>query len=145
MKTIYLTADHEGLELKNLVKEHLSDQSDIELIDLTPEGAEDFIDSTQLIVEALDYGKSEHLGIAFDAYGVGSFMAANKHKGMIVAEISDERSAYMTREHNNTKLITLGNEILGHQLALNIVDEFIRANYDGGRHQVRVDMLNEMC
>ncbi|WP_282920435.1 galactose-6-phosphate isomerase subunit LacA [Ignavigranum ruoffiae] len=140
---VYLTSDLAGLELKNYVKDHIQDQFDV--IDLTEQGAEDFVDAAVKMVEALDYGKSEDLGIAFDAYGVGSFIAANKHQGMIVAEVSDERSAYMTRQHNNTKLITLGQEIVGKGLALKIVNEFLNADYDGGRHQVRVDMLNEMC
>lgn len=140
---VYLASDKDGLALKNLIKDHIA--SRYEVVDLTEEGAEDFVNSSLKIVEALDYGRSEDLGIAFDAYGAGSFMASTKHKGMIVAEISDERSAYMTREHNNTKLITIGSEIVGNGLAKNIVDEFLNASYDGGRHQVRVDMLNEMC
>ena len=107
---VYLTSDLAGLELKNYVKDHIQDQFDV--IDLTEQGAEDFVEAAVKMVEALEHGKSEDLGIAFDAYGVGSFIAANKHQGMIVAEVSDERSAYMTRQHNNTKLINLieGNE-----------------------------------
>ena len=85
------------------------------------------------------------LGIAFDGYGAGSFMAAGKVKGMVCAEISDERSAYMTREHNNARMLAVGSHILGDQLALNIVDQFLAARYAGGRHQVRVDMLNAMA
>lgn len=72
-------------------------------------------------------------------------MTACKIKGMIAAEISEERSAYMTRQHNNAKAICLGNDILGKGLAKNVVKEFLAAEYDGGRHQVRVDMLNCMC
>lgn len=140
---VYLTSDKEGLELKNFIKNHISES--YEVVDLAADGFDDFVDASTAIVEALNYGKSQDLGIAFDAYGVGSFMTSSKFKGMIVAEISDERSAYMTRQHNNTKLITLGNEIVGKGLAANIVDEFLKASYDGGRHQVRVDMLNEMC
>ena len=57
------------------------------------------------------------MGIAIDAYGAGSFIVATKIKGMIAAEVSDERSAYMTRGHNNSKMITLGSEIVGDTLA----------------------------
>ena len=87
----------------------------------------------------------KNLGIAIDAYGAGSFMVATKVKGMIAAEVSDERSAYMTRGHNNARIITLGAEIVGDELAKNIVKDFVEAKYDGGRHQIRVDMLNKMC
>ncbi|MFS0953002.1 RpiB/LacA/LacB family sugar-phosphate isomerase, partial [Enterococcus thailandicus] len=80
-----------------------------------------------------------------DGYGVGSFISATKVKGMIAAVVSDERSAYMTREHNNSRMIALGSKIVGEELALSIVKEFLQATYAGGRHQVRVDMLNKMA
>ncbi|CRG03719.1 galactose-6-phosphate isomerase%2C LacA subunit [Streptococcus pneumoniae] len=72
-------------------------------------------------------------------------MTATKIKGMIAAEVSDERSAYMTRGHNNSKMITMGSEIVGDTLAKNVVKGFVNGHYDGGRHQIRVDMLNKMC
>lgn len=80
-----------------------------------------------------------------DAYGAGPFMVATKIKGMIAAEVSDERSAYMTRAHNNARIITVGSEIVGPGVAKNIAKGFVEGDYDGGRHQIRVDMLNKMC
>ena len=62
-----------------------------------------------------------------------------------LAEVSDERSAYMTRGHNNSRMITMGAEIVGDELAKNIAKGFVNGKYDGGRHQIRVDMLNKMC
>ena len=64
---------------------------------------------------------------------------------MIAAEVSDERSAYMTRSHNNARMITMGAEIVGDTLAKNVAKEFVNGHYYGGRHQIRVDMLNKMC
>ena len=84
-------------------------------------------------------------GILVDAYGSGSFMVASKHKFIVCAQIGDEHSARMTREHNNTTIITIGVLITGEQLALSIVDAFLSAEYAGGRHQIRVDMLNKLC
>ena len=75
----------------------------------------------------------------------GPFMVATKIKGMVAAEVSDERSAYMTRGHNNSRMITMGAEIVGEGLAKNIAKGFVNGKYDGGRHQIRVDMLNKMC
>ncbi len=69
----------------------------------------------------------------------------NSVKGMVAAEVSDERSAYMTRGHNNSRMITVGAEIVGDELAKNIAKGFVNGKYDGGRHQIRVDMLNKMC
>jgi galactose-6-phosphate isomerase len=74
-----------------------------------------------------------------------SSISATKIKGMIAAEVSDERSAYMTRAHNNTRIITVGSEIVGPGVAKNIAKGFVEGDYDGGRHQIRVDMLNKMC
>ncbi|PTF84911.1 RpiB/LacA/LacB family sugar-phosphate isomerase, partial [Staphylococcus chromogenes] len=53
--------------------------------------------------------------------------------------------AYMTRSHNNSKMITMGSALVGEKLAINIVKGFVEGKYDGGRHQIRVDMLNKMC
>ncbi|EUJ31376.1 galactose-6-phosphate isomerase subunit LacA [Listeria floridensis FSL S10-1187] len=113
-------------------------------MDQTPDGAADFISSSLAVANEV-LNEDGSLGIAIDGYGAGSFIAATKVKGMIAAEVSDERSAYMTREHNNSKMITLGSLIVGKELAKNIVHEFLAAHYDGGRHQVRVDMLNKMA
>ena len=65
----------------------------------------------------------DNLGIVIDAYGAGPFMVATKIKGMVAAEVSDERSAYMTRGHNNSRMITMGAQIVGDQLAKNIAKD----------------------
>ncbi|RLK63460.1 galactose-6-phosphate isomerase subunit LacA [Atopobacter sp. AH10] len=140
---VYLGSDQDGMELKNVIKSYLTENG-YEVIDKSETASEDFVESTKAVCQELLKDDSAR-GILFDKYGAGSFMTACKIKGMIAAEISEERSAYMTREHNNAKAICLGNEILGKGLAKNVVKEFLAANYDGGRHQVRVDMLNAMC
>ncbi|MGO2696649.1 galactose-6-phosphate isomerase subunit LacA [Bavariicoccus seileri] len=142
-KRVVIGTDNGGLELKEFIKDYLLAEG-FEVVDKTPEPATDFVESSLAVAQEL-LKDDDSLGIAFDAYGAGSFMTATKIKGMIVAEVSEERSAYMTREHNNARMITLGNEIVGKGLAKNIVKEFLSAHYDGGRHQIRVDMLNKMC
>lgn len=140
--SVVIGADAHGSRLKEVIKEYLIDLGK-EVIDVT-DTEKDFVDNTLNVVSEVN--KSEdNLGIMIDAYGAGPFMVATKVKGMIAAEVSDERSAYMTREHNNSRMITMGSEIVGDTLAKNIAREFISAHYDGGRHQIRVDMLNKMC
>ena len=139
---VVIGADKEGMELKNMIKCYLL-ENNFEVIDKSEEASEDFVESTVAITKDVLENKGS-LGIAFDGYGAGSFMVATKIKGIIAAEVSDERSAYMTREHNNSSIITIGSKIVGSELALNIVKEFLEASYDGGRHQIRVDMLNKM-
>ncbi|HHK5582647.1 TPA: galactose-6-phosphate isomerase subunit LacA, partial [Streptococcus mutans] len=126
-----------------VIKTFLKDNNH-EVLDVTERKDLDFVDSTLAVVHEVQKN-DKNLGIAIDAYGAGSFMVATKVKGMIAAEVSDERSAYMTRGHNNARIITLGAEIVGDELAKNIVKDFVEAKYDGGRHQIRVDMLNKMC
>ena len=72
-------------------------------------------------------------------------MAATRVKGMVAANISDERSAYMTREHNNARMVCMGSEVVGDEVAKRIAREFLSADYAAGRHQIRVDMLNKMA
>lgn len=141
--TIIIGSDVDGKRLKDLIKTYLVEKN-FDILAVT-EGKElDFVDSTLAIAKEVQKN-DDNLGIAIDAFGVGSFMTATKIKGMIAAEVSDERSAYMTRGHNNSKMITMGSEIVGDTLAKNVVKGFVNGHYDGGRHQIRVDMLNKMC
>ena len=139
---IIIGADVAGNKLKDVVKDFLIGEN-FEVVDVTKEG-QDFVDVT-LAVAAEVNKQDENLGIVIDAYGAGPFMVATKIKGMVAAEVSDERSAYMTRGHNNSRMITMGAEIVGEGLAKNIAKGFVNGKYDGGRHQIRVDMLNKMC
>ena len=139
---IVIGADAAGSKLKDVVKDFLVGEN-FEVVDVTKEG-QDFVDVT-LAVAAEVNKQEENLGIVIDAYGAGPFMVATKIKGMVAAEVSDARSAYMTRGHTNSRMITMGAEIVGEGLAKNIAKGFVNGKYDGGRHQIRVDMLNKMC
>ena len=139
---IIIGADAAGNKLKDVVKDFLIGEN-FEVVDVTKEG-QDFVDVT-LAVAAEVNKEEQNLGLVIDAYGAGPFMVATKIKGMVAAEVSDERSAYMTRGHNNSRMITMGAEIVGEGLAKNIAKGFVNGKYDGGRHQIRVDMLNKMC
>lgn len=139
--TILIASDPAGIQLKDKIVQFLSEKK-VAIQDLGV--GEDFVQATVAVVDGVRKS-DDHFGIVIDAYGVGPFMVATKIKGMIAAVVSDERSAYMTRSHNNSKVITLGAEILGETLAKQIVQGFLDGEYDGGRHQIRVDMLNKLC
>jgi len=140
MKVI-LGSDVDGNELKDYIKNYLLENG-YDVIDKSEN--KDFVETTYAVAQTV-LADDDSLGIVFDAYGAGSFMVATKIKGMVAAEVSDERSAYMTRGHNNSRIITIGSKIVGIEVAKNIVKGFLTAGYDGGRHQIRVDMLNKMC
>jgi len=139
---IVVGADLKGTRLKDVVKNFLVEEG-FEVIDVTKDG-QDFVDVTLAVASEVNKDE-QNLGIVIDAYGAGLFMLATKIKGIVAAEVSDERSAYMTRGHNNSRMITVGAEIVGDELAKNIAKGFVNGKYDGGRHQIRVDMLNKMC
>ena len=140
--SVIIGADAAGIRLKEVVKEYLEAEG-FQVVDVTEEG-QDFVDVTLTVAKEVKQAE-DNLGIVIDAYGAGPFMVATKIKGMVAAEVSDERSAYMTRGHNNSRMITMGAQIVGDQLAKNIAKGFVNGKYDGGRHQIRVDMLNKMC
>lgn len=140
---VVLGSDVEGMSLKEIIKDVLIADGH-EVVDYSTEPAADFIDSALAVARDL-LEHEDSLGFAFDGYGVGSYMAATRVKGMVAANISDERSAYMTREHNNARMVCMGPKVVGTELALRIVDEFLAADYAAGRHQIRVDMLNKMA
>ena len=140
---IAMGSDSKGFELKEDIKSYLVGLGyDIE--DATPEKEIDFYDATTQVVKLVEENKVEK-GIMIDEYGAGPFMVANKHKGIVCANTFDEHSAFMTRGHNGANMITIGAGIVGPVLAERIAETFAKADYDGGRHQVRVDMLNKMC
>ena len=140
--SVIIGADAAGIRLKEVVKEYLEAEG-FQVVDMTEEG-QDFVDVTLAVAKEVKQAE-DNLGIVIDAYGAGPFMVATKIKGMVAAEVSDERSAYMTRGHNNSRMITMGAQIVGDQLAKNIAKGFVNGKYDGGRHQIRVDMLDKMC
>ena len=140
--SVIIGADAAGIRLKEVVKEYLEAEG-FQVVDVTEEG-QDFVDVTLAVAKEVKQAE-DNLGIVIDAYGAGPFMVATKIKGMVAAEVSDERSAYMTRGHNNSRMITMGAQLVGDQLAKNIAKGFVNGKYDGGRHQIRVDMLNKMC
>lgn len=140
---IVIGSDAEGMPLKETVKAYLVKLGH-EVVDKTVEPAADLVDSTLAVAHDL-LENPDSLGFAFDLYGDGSYMAACKVKGMVACECSDERSAFMTRQHNNARLITMGSAVVGDAIARGIVREFLSEPYAGGRHQIRVDMLNKMA
>ena len=115
-------------------RERVSCKENFDVVDVTAEG-QDFVDVTLAVASEVNKN-DQNLGIVIDAYGAGPFMVATKIKGMVAAEVSDERSAYMTRGHNNSRMITMGAEIVGDELAKNIAKGFVNGKYDGGRHQI---------
>lgn len=139
---VVLGSDYEGFALKEKIKQYLQ-KNDYEVIDVTKNSRLDFVAASLAVTQTVlknHYPKA----IMVDRYGVGSAMASNKVKGMVTANVNDERTAHMTAMHNGAKAISLGSDIVGEQLAYSIVQRYLDTDYAGGRHQVRLDMLEKM-
>lgn len=115
---VVIASDADGMSMKESIKEMLIADGH-EVVDYSETPAADFVDSATAVAKDLLEHKDSQ-GFAFDKYGVGSYMAAVKIKGMVVANISDERSAYMTREHNGSRMVTMGPGVVGTEVAKKI-------------------------
>lgn len=137
---IALTSDRASEQRKQMVVGWI-EQLGHEVIDYS---AEDVVSAVTGAAEAVKNGEADR-GILLDEFGSLSYMVAAKQSGIVCAQVSDEHSAKMTRDHNNSTIIAMGSAIIGDRLAQEIVSAFLEAEYSGGRHQIRVDMLNKMA
>ena len=139
---IAVAADKAGFDLKETIKTYLTNKG-YEVLDLTETPAEDFVDSSVAVAHAVLDGTAQR-GIMFDEYGIGSAMASNKVHGMVTANVTEENTANMTTQHNGAKAIAIGAGIVGPRLAEALVDSYLSVEYAGGRHQIRLDMLEKL-
>lgn len=141
---IALACDHGGLELKRAVKAHL-EQRGLETCDFgtyTHESC-DYPDFAAKAAKAVAGGECER-GIVVCTTGIGISIAANKIKGIRCALLSDLMSARLTRQHNDTNMMALGQGVVGEKLALEIVDTWLDTEFEGGRHQNRVNKISAL-
>ena len=140
---IVISADYKSKDFKNSIKLYLIENG-YAVIDKSQGKDLDFYESSKLLAESI-LNHEVDKGIVIDEYGTGSFNVCTKHKGIVCAQVADEHSAKMTRDHNNTSIIAIGSKVTSLEIARKIVDGFILSNYSGGRHQIRIDMLNKMA
>ena len=141
---IALAADHGGYELKEAVKQHLT-EAGIEVVDFGTNSTEsvDYPDMAVPACEAVVSG-SCRAALLFCGTGVGMSMAANKVKGIRACCCSDSFSAEFTRRHNDANALCLGGRVVGAGLACTLVDIFLSTPYEGGRHARRVAKLTAL-
>lgn len=138
---IALGADHGGYELKCAIMDHLIARG-YEVQDYGTNSCES-VDYAPIAAEAARSVASGacDLGILCCGTGIGISMAANKVKGIRAACCSDYFSAKYTRLHNNANVLCMGGRVVGVGLALELVDVFLNTEFEGGRHQRRVDQI----
>ncbi len=136
--------DHVAIELKNIITQYLKELGH-EVINV---GTDDSTRTDYPIyskkVAKLVLSKKVEKGILICGTGVGISLAANKYNGIRAVVCSDSFSAKLSREHNDTNILSFGSRVVGSELAKMIVKTWLDAEFEGGRHQKRIDMINEI-
>lgn len=136
--------DHVGLELKETIIEELV-KREYEIVDCGTNSS----DRTNYPifgekVAKLVANNDVDLGIVICGTGIGISIAANKVKGIRAAVCSEPYSAKLSREHNDSNILAIGARVVGKEVAKMIVNEWLDAEYEGGRHQERIDLIREI-
>ena len=139
---IALANDHSGIALKEEIKK-LLDQRGLEYKDFgtNTEASVDYPIYGESVAKAVVSGECDR-GIIICGTGIGISIAANKVRGARAALCTDCFMAEMTRRHNDANILALGARVLGHGLALKIVETFLDTEFEGGRHARRLDIIS---
>lgn len=140
-KRIVLSSDHAAIGLRQAIAAHIAAQGWVP-VDIGPTSPESTHYPTHGEAAARRVASGDcRLGIILCGTGQGIMMAANKVHGIRCGVCSDAFSARMIRQHNDANMLSLGARVVGEGLALDIVDAFLSAEFEGGRHAARVDMI----
>lgn len=141
---ISIASDHGGLALKQALIRHLQKKQ----VAVTDRGCHtihglDYPMYAAMVAEDVR-GKRDTYGILCCGTGIGMSIAANKHHGIRAAVVTDVFSAIATKEHNDTNILCLGERVVGPGLATMIVDKWLESDFQGGRHQARISLINQI-
>ncbi len=141
---IAIGSDHAGFGYKEIVKKHLQEKG-FEVIDKGTYSEErvDYPIFGRAVAEAVASGEVDR-GIVICGTGIGISIAANKVKGIRAALCTNEYMARMARKHNDANILAFGARVLGIDVVLGIVDEFFSTEFEGGRHEKRVNLIKEI-
>ena len=142
--TLALGADHAGYELKESLKQHV-ERRGLNVLDFgtSSMAAADYPDFARVVAQSVA-GRQSDLGLLVCASGVGMSIAANKVPGVRAALVFDEKMAALARQHNDANVLCLGGKFVGPELAKKILDAFLDAHFEGGRHARRVDKVEHL-
>ena len=144
-RIIFMGADSAGYAYKESIKAKLTKEG-YTVIDKGPDSdaSSHYPVYASLVSEEVQKNPEGAFGILICGTGIGMSMCANKYNGVRAAVCSDTFSAKMTRRHNDANVLCMGARVIGPCLAEDIVDIFLENEFEGGRHQIRVDMMSEI-
>jgi len=143
---IAIASDHAGYDLKTQILEHLKTRGLANVKDLGPDNKNNSVDYPDYAKRVCEEVVSDEdcLGILVCGTGIGMSITANKIKGIRAAHASDPYSSKMARRHNDANVLCLGSRVLGAGLAFEIIDSWLDAEYEEGRHQTRLDKIEAL-
>ena len=138
MKKIFISSDHAGFKLKEIIKIYLLKKK-LPFQDLGPlnEDKVDYPDYAHKVAKKVKINKN-NVGILVCGSGTGMNIAANKHKNIRAAQCFNLKSTKLSRLHNDANIITLGSRVLSKKKALSFVGVFLNTKFEGGRHSKRI-------
>lgn len=139
---IAIAADHGGFALKEALKQHYTAA---ELLDLGTYSTEsvDYPDFASKVAKAVLAGEAD-LGILICGTGIGISIAANRYKGIRAALLYSDEAAELAKAHNNANVLVFGGRTMALEDVMKRIDIFLQTSYEGGRHQRRLNKLDEM-
>ncbi len=141
-ENIVLAADHGGYDLKVILKDFLLNQG-YEVLDLGCYDLKsvDYPDYAYALADAIKENKASR-GILVCGSGIGISIAANRHAHIRAALIHDRLSAELSRQHNDANVIVFGGRLIGTDVAKDCLKAFLNTEFEGGRHQRRIDKMS---
>jgi ribose 5-phosphate isomerase B len=141
---IAIGCDHGGYKLKEAVKSHVADLGhQIEDFGCFDENSVDYPPIAAKAAHSVADGNNDY-GILICSTGIGISICANKVDGIRAALCTDRHCAEMTRRHNNANILCLGGHVVTTETAIRIVDVFLSTDFEGGRHQRRIDLITDI-
>ena len=139
-RKIAIAADHAGYEYKEIVKKYFSENFEIQDFGTFSTDSVDYPDFVHPAATSVEKGENE-LGILICGSGQGVSITANKHQDIRCALCWLPELAELARQHNNANMISIPARFITSELAIEIVDQFLTTDFEGGRHQNRVDKI----
>jgi ribose 5-phosphate isomerase B len=139
---IIIGSDHAGYKMKQTVVAHLREKGiEVEDVGTQSEDSVDYTDFGNEVAGKVSEGAFER-GILMCGTGLGMSMVANRYKGVRAALANDLFSAIMSRRHNDSNILVVGGRLIGDALALQLVDTWLETPFEGGRHQRRIEKMD---
>ncbi|MBR1601688.1 MAG: ribose 5-phosphate isomerase B [Alphaproteobacteria bacterium] len=138
---IAIASDHGGYEMKEAIKQHYQE---CDILDLGTDSTDsvDYPDFAKKMALTL-FTKKADLGILICGTGVGISIAANRYKGIRAALIYSTEVAKLAKQHNNANVLVFGGRTMAVDDVINSIDTFMQSEYEGGRHQRRLDKIED--